>query len=91
MIGVLPESENNVLSFLPEIANRLNLQELSQKTKYLNNPCFCRYLQKLRTLGSLSFLSAVNVASSRDETALKIAIGTNDGTMAELLRKAGAR
>jgi len=67
MIGVLTESENNVLSFLPEIANRLNLQELSQKTKYLNNPRVCRYLQKLRTLGSLNFLSfAMSPTSTRE-------------------------
>ena len=49
MIGVLPESENNVLSFLAGIANRWNLQELTQNTKYLNNPCACSYLQKHRT------------------------------------------
>jgi hypothetical protein len=49
MIGVLFESENNVLSFLVEIANRLNLQELMHNTKYPNNPCVCSYLQKLAT------------------------------------------
>jgi hypothetical protein len=38
-----------------------------------------------------SFLSTVNVASSSSETALKIAIGRNDDTMAELLPKPGVR
>ena len=49
MMGVLPESENNVLSFLAGIANRLNLQELTKSTKYRNNPFVCSYLRKLRT------------------------------------------
>jgi len=61
MIGLSPESENNVLSFLPEIVNRLNPQELTQNTKYLNNPCVCSYLQKLRTLRILFRLSTTSV------------------------------
>jgi len=49
MNGVLPEPQINVLSFLVKIANRLNIQGLTRNTKYLNNPCACSYLQKLRT------------------------------------------
>jgi len=57
MIGVLRESENNVLSFLAEIAYRLIPQELTPNQKYPHNPCVCSYLQKLATFGSLFGLS----------------------------------
>jgi hypothetical protein len=39
MIGVLRESENNVLSFLAEIAYGLILQELEPNTQYCHNSC----------------------------------------------------
>jgi hypothetical protein len=49
MIGVSPESENNVLSLLPEIAYRLILQGLDPKGQYRHNLSKNRDLQKLRT------------------------------------------
>jgi hypothetical protein len=49
MIGVLPESENNVLSFLSGIAYRLILKELKPNGQYHDNSCINRDLRKLRT------------------------------------------
>ena len=49
MIGVLLESENNVLSFWAEIAYRLILQELELNGQYCHNSCTIRDLQKLAT------------------------------------------
>jgi hypothetical protein len=57
MIGLSPESKNNVLSFLPEIAYRLILQELESNGHYHHNLSKNRDLQKLRTFGSLPFKS----------------------------------
>ena len=39
MIGVLPGAENNVLSFLAEIAYRLILIELELNAQYRHNSC----------------------------------------------------
>jgi hypothetical protein len=49
MIGVSPEPENNVLSFLPEIAYRLIPKELESNGQYRHNLSNNRDLKKLRT------------------------------------------
>ena len=49
MIGVPPGHENNVLSFLPEIAYRLILKELESNGQYRHNLSKNRDLKKLRT------------------------------------------
>jgi hypothetical protein len=49
MIEVSPGHENNVLSFLPEIAYRLILKELESNRQYRHNLSNNRDLQELRT------------------------------------------